>query len=381
MEFVRSVATGRAVLAAVLATSLGVGVVFGLESPLIAVVMGRAGYGAAAVGAINSMGFSAVILLGPIYPRLIVRYGLKRSIAAGIAISVVILLLMPIWISLPSWLVLRFLTGCALGLSWIASEIWLNTVSGVASRGAVMGLYGMVFSTGTAAGAILLEITGTTGWAPFLAGAAFLTLTLAPLLPNVMRPAGDGQPLRRPGALARAAPLVLLAAFIAGLVESADISLLPLFGLRSGLDEHAALWLIGVFLAGNVTLQLPIGLLADRFGRRLLLGICAVMSCVGPLLLVPLLHSPALLWPLMFVWGGTLYGFYSLGVALLGERCSGEDLAGANTLFVMVYCSGGIIGPSAGGAAMDLWFPSGLPLLLCGASALMLAGLLCSRHE
>jgi MFS family permease len=141
------------------------------------------------------------------------------------------------------------------------------------------------------------------------------------------------------------------------------------------LDEQAALLLVAVFMAGNVVLQVPIGLLADRYGRRTLLGICAVASCIGPLLLQASLGVPLLLWPLLFVWGGTLYAFYSQGVALLGEEFAVEDLASANTLFVMVYCLGGVIGPSAGGMAMDLWPSRGLPVLLSGAALLMLGGL------
>jgi hypothetical protein len=87
------------------------------------------------------------------------------------------------------------------------------------------------------------------------------------------------------------------------------------------------------------------------------------------------LYTPLFLWPLLFVWGGTLYAFYSQGVALLGESFAVDHLPSANTLFVMVYCLGGVLGPSAGGMAMDLWPGRGLPLLLSGAACLMLLGL------
>jgi MFS family permease len=148
-----------------------------------------------------------------------------------------------------------------------------------------------------------------------------------------------------------------------------------LFGLHAGMSERAALLLVAVFMAGNVVLQVPIGLLADRYGRKVLLGLCALASCMGPLFLQRCLGTPLLLWPLLFVWGGTLYAFYSQGVALLGEEFAVEHLPSANTLFVMVYCLGGVLGPSAGGIAMDLWPAHGLPLLLSGAASLMLAGL------
>ena len=79
--------------------------------------------------------------------------------------------------------------------------------------------------------------------------------------------------------------------------------------------------------------------------------------------------------PLLFVWGGTLYAFYSQGVALMGEEFPAADLSRANTVFVMVYCLGGVAGPSLGGFAMDAWPGAGLPLVLSGAAMLLLVGL------
>jgi MFS family permease len=262
-----------------------------------------------------------------------------------------------------------------------------------------MGIYGTVFSIGTVAGPVLLEFTGTSGAAPFLIGGLCLGLTLLPLalLPDVARSSASHaaqsaeaarlassatwrSTLRKLFGFLPAAPVVMLAAAVAGLVESADLSLLPLFGLHAGLDERTALLLVTVFLAGNVALQLPIGLLADRFGRRLMLGVCAAASALGPLLLPGVLDRPPLLWPLLFVWGGTLYAFYSQGIALLGEEFPERDLAGANTVFVMVYCVGGILGPSIGGTAMDLWPHRGLPALLSIAAASLLTLLSLGRR-
>jgi MFS family permease len=367
----------RLTLAAVFSSCLGVGLIFGFQPPLIALALSRLGYSGSAIGAVTAASLIAVIVCGPFYPRVIVRFGLKRCIVAGIVFAAAILLLMPLHPSLPFWLTLRFIAGCALGLVWIASEIWMNNASGAESRGTVMGIYGTVFSIGIVAGPILLEFTGTEGAKPFVIGAACLILTLLPLgvLRQVTSAAQEFTPLRGLSGALKTAPIVMLAAFVAGLVESADLTLLPLFGLHSGLDERAALLLVAVFMAGNVVLQVPIGLLADRYGRKALLGVCAAASCIGPLLLQRCLGTPLLLWPLLFVWGGTLYAFYSQGVALLGEEFGAENLASANTVFVMVYCLGGVIGPSAGGAAMDLWPNRGLPVLLSAAASLMLAGL------
>ncbi len=367
----------RRALTAVLSSSLGVGLTFGFQPPLIALVLSRAGRSSLAIGAVTSASLIAVILSGPFYPQLIARLGLRRSVIAGIGCGALILTLMPLMASVPFWFGLRFLTGCTLGLSWIASEIWLNTVSGADARGTVMGVYGTVFSLGTVAGPALLEFTGTRGWLPFGVGAAGLIVTLLPLaaLENTPSAVQGFTPLRELTGVIRAAPLVMLAALVAGLVESADLTLLPLFGLRGGFGERTALLLLAVFMAGNVVLQVPIGLLADRFGRHRLLAVCALASALGPLLLQPFFATPGLLWPLLFVWGGTLYAFYSQGVAILGAQFPPALLATANTVFVMVYCLGGVIGPSAGGFALDRWPTHGLPVLLSSAALLLLAGL------
>src|SRR5262249_58427048 len=165
-------------------------------------------------------------------------------------------------------------------------------------------------------------------------------------------------------------------ALIAGLVESAYVSLLAVFALLRGLDERAALRLVTVFLAGNVLLQLPIGRLGDHLGRQRVLVLCAAVCVIGPILLSALMGVPWLVWPLLLLWGGTMYGFYTQGIALLGESYPHAELADANTVFVVVYCAGGIVGPSLGGLAMDVWTPNGLLGFLSGARLLLPAGLL-----
>jgi MFS family permease len=370
-------ASRRAALAAVFSSSLGVGLIFGFQPPLIALVLSRAGSSSFAVGGVTAASLIAVILLGPFYPAAISRLGLKACIVAGICCAALVLILMPVWPDVAFWLVLRFITGCALGLSWIASEVWLNSISGDDSRGTVMGIYGTVFSAGVMMGPALLEWTGTRGPLPFAVGSVCLLLTLAPLA-VMQRVRGSAQaftPMSDFVGMVRGAPVVMLAALIAGLIESAELTLLPLFGVHEGFPERGALLLVTVFMAGNVVLQVPIGVLADRLGRRLMLAVCALLSCIGPLLLLPWLATPALLWPLIFVWGGTLYAFYSQGVALLGQEYAAAELPTANTVFVMVYCLGGVIGPSAGGLIMDVWPDHGLQSLLSGAACVLLGGL------
>ena len=62
----------------------------------------------------------------------------------------------------------------------------------------------------------------------------------------------------------------------------------------------------------------------------------------------------------MFLWGGAVAGYYTVGLVLLTERFDAADLASANTTFIMAYTAGMVVGPALGGGAMDLWRPHGL---------------------
>jgi len=281
-------------LAAVFSASFGVGLIFGFQPPLMALVLERGGASSFEIGAVTSISTVAVMLCGPFYPRAIARLGLRRSVILGIAVSTAMLLVMPFLPGFRGWLVLRFVTGCALGLEWIASEVWLNRLSTDQSRGTVMGAYATVFAAGVMAGPLLLQLTGTAGWRPFGAGALCLALTALPLFAARSGSDSDAAPRDRLPWLkvVRAAPTVMVAALIAGLVESAYVSLLPVFALLRGLDEQRSLVLVTVFLAGNVLLQLPIGRLGDRLGRKRVLALCASVCVIGPIVLSAVLGVP-----------------------------------------------------------------------------------------
>ena len=62
---------------------------------------------------------------------------------------------------------------------------------------------------------------------------------------------------------------------------------------------------------------------------------------------------------LLFVWGGVVAALYTIGLAHLGSRLSGHELASANAAFVLCYGLGMVLGPQAIGIAMDLFGANG----------------------
>lgn len=371
----------RLSLAVVIAGVFGVGVAFGAMIPLIALRLERDGVDTALIGLNSAMFPLAVLAIGPFLPRLVGRLGTLRSMYAGLAVGGATILLFPLFPNLGAWFALRLAVGAASAIHWVVSETWMNTLATDRDRGRIMGIYATVMAAGFTCGPLIIGVVGIDGWRPFLIIAGAVALSAVPLpfargLAPPM-PAQHGATIR---GLVAAAPTVMLAALVGGFVDTGLFTLLPIYGLRAGFAEAAVVAMLSLFVAGNLALQLPIGWLADRTDRRAVLLACVAAGLVGAVLLPALLSLGPPLWIMLFLWGGTSFGIYTCGLALLGERFPRAQLAGANTAFVMIYECGSASGPVIAGAAMDLVGRDGLVLTVGLASgAFLLFGLVRRR--
>jgi MFS family permease len=142
--------------------------------------------------------------------------------------------------------------------------------------------------------------------------------------------------------------------------------------VKLGLPEATAVLMLTMYYAGNLVLQIPLGMLADRFDRRRALIACFVVAFACPVLLPLTMSLEPLKWVILVVWGGATMAIYTLSLAVMGESFPRAELAGANAAFVIMYELGSVGGPLVGGGAMDLGGPHGLMLVL----ALIAAGYL-----
>jgi MFS family permease len=115
---------------------------------------------------------------------------------------------------------------------------------------------------------------------------------------------------------------------------------------------------------GGLAFQLPMGWLADRYNRRLLV-IMSIVFLIACSTALPFIITVSI-WNnvFMFIFGGVFSSLYTLALILLGERFKGPNLAAASALFTATWGMGSIIGPPLGGVGMDLWQPRGLLLVV-----------------
>lgn len=353
----------RSIAAAIACISV-VGFSLSLTLPLLSLMLEARGISDTMIGVNTAVAGVAALIVSPMTTGLVRRFGTTRLIYLAITagcLSLVLLSPAPFWL----WFPLRFVLTGSITVLFVVSEFWINATAPDGSRGFVMGVYSAVLSVGFALGPAVLAIFGSDSPIPLAAAVgAFLLAAIPVAMAGGFVPQVEGRPSRPLFALLLVAPAATIAAFIYGSSESTMFTFMALWGIREGLTETNAALLITMAGLGNVLFQIPIGIVADRANRTLALAVCGTFGFAGAALLPVTVGSPLLIFAVMFIWGGLSAGLYTIGLTELGARFSGADLATANSLFVMLYAVGMLIGPAVGGLALDaspLW---GLPVAI-----------------
>ena len=356
-----AIASPRRTLLPVFAACAAIGLQAGIGIPLVPLALEQQGHDKLTIGIVSAAWAVGMLSFGTRIPALAARLGTVPAIVGAVVIGAAINASYTLTSGPIAWGILTFLHGVIGGVPWVVSEIWMNVVVEEKRRGRVMGIYSGLVALGMALGPLVLQVVGVYGPVPFLTGAALSLLVAVPLLPHwntaprIRVDAASGF-----ATVVLLAPLAMLAAFACGLGEQVAFSFLPVYAVGAGVSaDTGALWL-SAFVMGNVVLQWPIGWLADHADRRAVLAGCTLASTLLVVAL-PLVsaQSPAVI-VVVALWGGVSFAIYPVGLALLGRRFRGGDIARANTAFSMIYIVGGLVGRPLTGAAMDTFGDPGL---------------------
>lgn len=366
--------TPWAPLAGIIATVSVFAVSQGLSYPLLSFILQRQGMSPSLIGLSAAMTPLGFILSAPLIPWLSRRFGAGRASLACAGVAAALFAIIGCWQNIWLWFPLRFLLGFAVNPLYVISETWMIALTPPEKRGRIMGIYTSIISAGFAMGPLTLALVGTEGWPPFMVGiaafvfCAFCLASVLPRLPDLNNGHEEASVMR----FVPLAMLLLFAVFVAAAFEQAMLSLMSVYGEGYGSAEAKISALLAVFVAGNIALQIPLGILAEWQGAKPALIFCALVTMLCCLLL-PVLYPTLFVWPLAFVWGAVSFGIYTMALIELGERFSGSMLIAGNAAFAMFWGAGGIAGPPAAGAVMDLIGVQGLPLTL-GFLCFALAG-------
>lgn len=353
-----------------IAAALGCGFVaavgFGVNGALFALTLDDRGVAETLIGLFVTVTGVAALIATPAVPWLMARLPVKAILAGALLITACLFLAYRLSDAPAAWIAIRFLFAASLTLLFVASEAWLLELTPAHLRGRLLGLYAGTFAGGFGVGGLIIAGLGHEGW-PVVLAAAAASLMALPILalpaPPATRPEGAAA---RPSALiARvlAAPTLFIPPIAMGAIETALFNLLPIWSRRTGFEDAVAGLLIAAAAAGNVALQAPLGLLADKIGRRPVLIGVSIIGLIGPFLLAAA-PTPAMAYAAIFFWSGSVTAFYTLGLLGIGQKFSAGELAGANAAFAACYGLGQLMAPVIGGGALQAGGPDGLMIAL-----------------
>jgi MFS family permease len=351
-------------LSAAIAAITVFGFALGLMFPLLSLLLEQRGYSDDVIGLNAAMSPIGILIFSVAIPSLSRRYGHKRVALVAAFVTALLILSYKIFWPIEWWFALRLLQGMSVSTLFVLSEAWVVKFSEGRHRGKIVALYASVLSVSFGAGPLLISIIGVDGWAPFVIGATVLILAMIPIaLVRDTIPDDEPEPITSFARFFPKAPVLLMSILTFAVFDAATLALLPVYGVRVGLDTQVASAALSALVIGNAVLQMPIGWLADRYRKRTVMTWLAVLTAVL-LLVLPFTMGTWAMWPLLPVLGAAGAGLYTVGLAELGDRFQGEELIAGAAAFSTMWGTGALIGSTLGGVSMYLFGPHGLPLAL-----------------
>jgi MFS family permease len=339
------------------------GFALGLMFPLLSLVMEKHGVSPKVIGYNTAMQPLGILIAGFVVPLMTRRFGTKPVAIAAAILTAALILTYPFIPIFWGWFVMRVVQGFAVAILFSVSEAWVVEAASGPARSRIMAVYTGVLSLSFGLGPALISLTGVDTMLPFFIGAAVLLAGTLPIFfyrqTEAFAPGAEGGGLSIFG-FARLAPILLVAVGMFGIIDAANLGLLPVYGVKKGLNQETAALMLTAFIVGNVVLQFPIGWIADHWSKRGMMAACGIATALGSAL-IPWAFGNWLIWPLLVVTGAASAGIYTMALAELGERFSGHRLVAGTAAFSTTWGAAALIGALLGGWAIDSFGPDGLP--------------------
>ena len=346
----------------------------GIMTPLIPILLLRVGASSPEIGLVASayyIGFLAGALTSD---RIVTRVGHIRAFAVFAALAADAALLLVF--SAVAWQVaaLRLLIGFASSGMFLVVESWLNDRSDASNRGRAFGAYLDASWGASALGPLALNVVAASPVMFVLVGVGFATAVLPMALTR------QANPIVRPQAhfalltLYRVSPAGIACCLASGLINGAYYSLVPVYLQRQDYGTGSVAAFISAAMIAGLLVQYPVGVLSDRFGRRVVM-LVAIGTALALSVALALFGgvSLAVVNVLGFGFAGMTAPLYGLGAGQTNDRMERGDYVAASGGLLFTWSLGSTVGPALAGALMGRAGPAGLFVFLALVLGLLAA--------
>lgn len=353
----------RPVLSLLIGTAL-VLVANGLLATVLGTRLATGGQSLGLAGLVVSA-FSVGLALGSWRGRWVVeRVGHIRTFSAFAGLATASALALAL-VDVPLlWVGFRVVQGFAIGGNYLVIESWLSERSSGTERGRVLAVYVATCQVALATGQLLVVVQPPTGSAPFSLAALLYVLALVPIaLTRTPQPVLGEGPRASLLSVLRRAPVAVGGCFVAGCTTGSLLNLGAAFGMAEGLVARQVAVFMASSVIGGLALQWPVGWLADRIDRRVVIELIAAGTC-GAALLLWSAHTFVSLSGAAFVLGAVAFVLYPVSIAHAHDLVDREDVVAASGTLVLAYGLGSSIAPLIGSAGLEIFGSATLPFLL-----------------
>lgn len=296
------------------------------------------------VGLVSSSYFTGNLVGTMLTGWLIKRIGFNRSYYLAWLIFAAGCVGLGIMVGFWSWFTWRFVAGIGCAMIWVVVESALMSSGTSRNRGQLLAAYMTVYYLGTVAGQLLIsklstELMSVLPWVTGLVLVAILPL----LFTRIVVHSDEQQSTVNVRAMLRlrAARLGINGCVISGIVLGTLYGLMPLYLNHQGYSDAGIGFWMAVMVSAGIVGQWPVGRLADKFGRLLVLRVQIFVVILGSVAML----SHAAMGPTLLVLGAASFTLYPVAMAWACEKVDHHQLVAMNQALLLSYTTGSLLGP------------------------------------
>jgi len=327
------------------------------------------------VGMVSSSFFTGNLLGTLMTGSLIKRFGFNRSYYLASLIFAAGCAGLGLMVGFWSWMTWRFIAGVGCAMIWVVVESALMCSGTSRNRGRLLAAYMMVYYIGTVLGQLMVsklptDLMSVLPWVTGMVLAAILPL----LFTRIVNQSSEHQEATHiwPMLRLRQARLGVNGCIISGIVLGSLYGLMPLYLNHQGVSDSGIGFWMAVMVSAGIVGQWPIGRLADRFGRLLVLRVQVFVVIMGCLAML----SNAAMAPALFILGAAGFTLYPVAMAWACEKVEHHQLVAMNQALLLSYTIGSLLGPTFTAMLMQNYSDNLLFIMIASVSFIYLLMLL-----
>lgn len=327
------------------------------------------------VGMVGSSYFTGNLLGTMVTGWLIKRQGFNRSYYLASLIFAAGCAGLGLMVGFWSWMMWRFIAGVGCAMIWVVVESALMCSGTSRNRGRLLAAYMMVYYVGTVLGQLMIsklptDLASVLPWVTAMVLAAVLPVLFTRIVNNrsESQEATPVWPMLR----LRHARLGVNGCIISGIVLGSLYGLMPLYLNHQGVSDSGIGFWMAVMVSAGIVGQWPVGRLADKYGRLLVLRVQVFVVILGCLAML----SNAAMGPALFVLGAAGFTLYPVAMAWACEKVEHHQLVAMNQALLLSYTVGSLLGPTLTAMLMQNYSDNLLFMMIAGVAFIYLLMLL-----